>query len=82
MFGLDLNSHLYFFFIFNPSLDFLSRLIDHLNDGVILLLDYDQDPSGFCFLVQIRAFVILTSLGLPNLNMKRKTKIILVVVVK
>ena len=40
---------------------------------------YDQDPSGFCFLVQIRAFVIQTSLGLSNLHMKRK---ILVVVVK
>ena len=36
---------------------------------------YDHDPSGFCFLVQIRAFVIQTS----NLHMKRK---ILVVVVK
>ena len=35
---------------------------------------YDQDPSGFCFLVQIRAFVVLTSLGLPNLNMKRKNE--------
>ena len=31
---------------------------------------YDQDPLGFCFLVQIRAFVIQTSLGLHNLNMK------------
>ena len=27
---------------------------------------YDQDPSGFCFLVQIGAFVIQTSLGLPK----------------
>ena len=43
---------------------------------------YDQNPSGFCFLVQIRAFVIQTSLGLQNLNMKGKTKRILVVVVK
>ena len=43
---------------------------------------YDQDPLGFCFLVQIRAFVIQSSLGQPNLNMKRKTKRILVVVVK
>ena len=43
---------------------------------------YDQDPSGFCFLVQIRAFVIQTSLGLQNLNMKGKMKRILVVVVK
>ena len=43
---------------------------------------YDQNPSGFCFLVQIRAFVIQTSLGLQNLNMKGKTKRIPVVVVK
>ena len=43
---------------------------------------YDQDPSGFCFLVQIRAFDIETSLGLANLHMKGKTKGILVVVVK
>ena len=35
---------------------------------------YDQNPSGFCFLVQIRAFVIQTSLGLQNLNMKGRTK--------
>ena len=43
---------------------------------------YDQNPSGLCFLAQIRAFVIETSLGLKNLNMKGKTKRILVVVVK
>ena len=43
---------------------------------------YDQDPSGLCFLVQSRAFVIETSLRLPNLNMKRKSKRTLVVVVK
>ena len=43
---------------------------------------YDQNPSGFCFLVQIRAFVIQTSLGLQNLNMKGKTKRILVKVLK
>ena len=43
---------------------------------------YDKNPSGFCFLVLIRAFVIQTSLGLQNLNMKGKTKRILVVVVK
>ena len=42
---------------------------------------WDQNRSGFCFLVQISAFVILTSLGLPNLNMKGKTKRILVVLV-
>ena len=43
---------------------------------------HDQNPSWFCFLVQMRAFVIQTSPGLPNLNMKGKTKRILVVVLK
>ena len=42
----------------------------------------NQNPSGFCFLVQIRSFVISTSLGLQNLNMKGKRKRIVVVVVK
>ena len=28
---------------------------------------YDQNPSGLCVLVQIRAFVIEISLGLPNI---------------
>ena len=27
---------------------------------------YDQNPSGLCFLVQIGAFVIESSLGLSN----------------
>ena len=52
----------------------------HLHDDIIYY--YDQNPSGFSFLVQITAFVMEISLGLPNLNMKRKTKRILVVVVK
>ena len=45
---------------------------------------YDQNPSGFCFLVQISAFVILkTSLGFTaNLNVKVKTTRILFIVVK
>ena len=45
---------------------------------------YNQNPLGlgFCFLVLIRAFAIQTSLGLQNLNMKEKTKRILVEVVK
>ena len=43
--------------------------------------NYDQNPLGFCFLVQIRAFVIQTSLGLQN-KFERKTKRIMVVVVK
>ena len=42
---------------------------------------YDQNLSGFCFLVLIKALVIQTLLGLQNLNMKGKTKRILVVVV-
>ena len=29
---------------------------------------YDQNPSGFCFLELIRAFVIQTSLGLQNFH--------------
>ena len=40
---------------------------------------FDQNPSGFSFLVQISANVIQTSLGLPNLNMKGITKRILIV---
>ena len=60
----------------------LLLLIGHLHDDIILIYYYDQNPSGFCFLVQIKAFVIQTSLGLQNLNMKGKTKRILVVVVK
>ena len=43
---------------------------------------YDQNPSGVAFLCKLRAFVIQTSLGLPNLSVKGKTKRILVVVVK
>ena len=31
---------------------------------------YDQNPSGFCFLVLIRAFVIQTSLGYERKNEK------------
>ena len=34
----------------------------------------DQNLSGFRFLLQIRTFVIQTSLGLSNLNMKGETK--------
>ena len=51
-----------------------------LHDDIIYF--YDQNPLGFSFLVQITAFVVKISLRLPNLNMKRKTKRILVVVVK
>ena len=41
-----------------------------------------QNPSGFCFLMLIRAIVFCSPLGLQNINLKRKTKWILVVVVK
>ena len=34
----------------------------------------DQNLSGYCFRVQIKAFVIQTSLGLPNLNRKEKNE--------
>ena len=42
---------------------------------------YDQNPSGFCFLVQIRSSVINLA-GITNLNMKGKTKRVVVVLVK
>ena len=60
--------------------EFYAKPIGHLYDDIILLLR----PESFrvCFLVQIRVFVIQTSLGLQNLNMKGETKRILVVVVK
>ena len=37
---------------------------------------YDQNPSGICFLVQIRAFVIETSLrtGITKLKYERKNE--------
>ena len=54
-------------------------LIDHLRDDVNY---YDQNSSGFCFLVRIRAFVFETSLGFIKFKYERKTKRILVVVVK
>ena len=45
--------------------------------------DYNyQNPSVFCFLMLIRAIVLCSPLGLQNLNSKRKTKLILEVVVK
>ena len=46
------------------------------------MLCYVQSPLRFCFPVQIRALVIYTSLGGPNLNMKGKRQRILVEVVK
>ena len=54
-----------------------ARPIVRLHDDVISLL-LAECPSFFCFLVQIRT--IVASLGLPNLNMKRKTKWMRVVV--
>ena len=44
--------------------------------------DNYQNPFGFCFLMLIRAIVLCSPLGLQNLNLKRKTKRILIVVVK
>ena len=45
----------------------------HMHNGVLfLLLQPYQNPSGFCFLLQIRAIAILTSLGLTNLNLKER----------
>ena len=54
--------------------------IGHMHDDVILLLL----PESFRVLLfmQITAFVIQTSLGLANLNMKEKRKGFLVPVVK
>ena len=44
--------------------------------------DYNyQNPSVVCFLMLIRVIVLCSPLGLQNLNLKRKTKLILVVVV-
>ena len=61
-------------------IDGSETVIGHLHGDVILLLR----PESFkgCFFVQIKTLVIETSLGLPNLNMKGKTKRILVVVLK
>ena len=41
-----------------------------------------QNPSGFSFLMLIRAIVLCCPLGLQNLHLKRKAKSILLVVVK
>ena len=35
---------------------------------------YDQNPSGFCFLVQITAFVIKSSLELLNFKSEGKNE--------
>ena len=43
---------------------------------------YDQNPSGLCFIVYIKVFCYLNLAETTNLNMKGKTKRILVVVVK
>ena len=40
---------------------------------------YEQNPWGFFFLVQIRAFVFETSLGLPHLNMTGKMILIVLI---
>ena len=43
---------------------------------------YDQSPSGFCFLVQIRAFVNLAGISNEIFKIERKKKRILVVVIR
>ena len=35
---------------------------------------YEQNPSGFCFLVQIRAFVIQTLTGITKFKYERKNE--------
>ena len=35
---------------------------------------YDQDPSGFCFLVQIRAFVFFSLTGATKFKYEKKTQ--------
>ena len=53
--------------------------------GICTMTSFDynyQNPLGFRFLVQITPFVLDTPLGLQNLNKKRKTKWILVDVVR
>ena len=77
----------YFIDLFSSEIHVLAILLSTINNAKSLWFwfEYDQNPSGFCFLVQLRAFVIQTSLGLPwlqNLNVKGKTKRTLVVVVK
>ena len=43
---------------------------------------YDQNPSGFCFLVQIRAFVIFILAGITKFKYERKNVMDSVVVIK
>ena len=50
----------------------LHVVIGHLHDGVIYY--YDQDPSGFCFLVQIRAFCYLNLTGAAKFKYERKNE--------
>ena len=47
-----------------------SITIGQLLDDMIYY--YDQNPSGFSFLVQITAFVIYISLGLPRFKYDKK----------
>ena len=69
--------------MFQPAQDV--QIVKTLQKAIFMMTSFyyfDQNPSEVCFLVQIRPFAIQTSLRLPNLNMKRNTKRILVVVVK
>ena len=49
-----------------------SETIGQLHDDMIYY--YDQNPSGFSFLVQITAFVIEISLGLPRFKYDKKNE--------
>lgn len=52
---------------------FEERPLRDLHQGVISLIVH-QNPWGFCFLVQLMAFVLQTPQGLPNLTDMRKKK--------
>ena len=59
------------------------EMLKETNLCMMTPFDYKyQNPSGFAYLMLIRAIVIFTPLGIQNLNMKRKTNCIVVVVVK
>jgi len=66
--------------IFQPAQDV--QIVKTLQTAIFMMTSFyyfDHNPSEVCFLVQIR---IPNSNSLPNLNMKGKTKRILVIVVK
>ena len=61
------------------------KLINRIEVDVCMMTPFDhkyQNPSGFACLMLIRATVIFTTLGIQNLNKKRKTNWMVVAVVK